>query len=123
MAYPKFKVGEMVITQHATYFTEFDGSLGVVIYPLQRKLCMDLNLMERVPADVYGVKLLLNGEPRFWLRPWQLRMKVKIRLLKSYWKKSLLPVHVFVKTRWMHAPPCSLLPRKRWIFMKLSVMK
>ena len=73
MAYPKFKVGEMVITQHATYFTEFDGSLGVVIYPLQRKLCMDLNLMERVPGHVYGVKLLVKGEPRLCLRPWQLR--------------------------------------------------
>ena len=58
---------------HHSFATEFDGSLGVVIYPLQRRLCMDLNLMERVPADVYGVKLLVEGEPKLWFRPWQLR--------------------------------------------------
>ena len=73
MAYSKFQVGEMVITQHATYFNEFDGSLGVVIYPLQRKLCLDLNLMERVYAHVYVVQLLVSGEPRLCFRPWQLR--------------------------------------------------
>jgi hypothetical protein len=73
MAYSKFQVGEIVITQHATYFSEFDGSLGVVIYPLQRRLCLDLNLMERVYSHVYGVQLLVSGEPRLWFRPWQLR--------------------------------------------------
>ena len=73
MTQPKFKVGEMVITQHATYFTEFDGSLGVITQPLQRRLCTDLNLMERVYAHVYGVRLLVKGEPHLWFRPWQLR--------------------------------------------------
>ena len=73
MAQPKFSVGEMVITQHATYFSELDGSLGIITQPLQRRLCNDLNLMEKVYGHVYQVKLLVEGEPRLSLRPWQLR--------------------------------------------------
>ena len=73
MANPNFKVGEMVITQHATYFNEFNGSLGIVIHPLQRKPCLDLNLMEHVHSHVYGVRLLVAGDPKLWFRPWQLR--------------------------------------------------
>ena len=73
MAQPKFEVGEMVITQYATYFSEFDGSLGVITQPLQRKLCKDLNLMRQVYSHVYQVRLLVKGETHLWLRPWQLR--------------------------------------------------
>ena len=73
MTQPKFKVGEMVITQHATYFTEFDGSLGVITQPLRRKFCRDLNLMTQVYSHVYQVRLLVEGEPHLWLRPWQLK--------------------------------------------------
>ena len=80
MAYPKFKVGELVITQHATFFTEFNGSLGVVILPLGRRECTDLNQMKKVYAHVYGVRLLREGEPRLWFRPWQLRKLGEDRL-------------------------------------------
>ena len=73
MTQQKFEVGEMAITQHATYFSEFDGSLCIITQPLQIKLCKDLNLMEKVHSHVYEVRLMLKGEPRFWLRPWQLR--------------------------------------------------
>ena len=83
MAYPKFKVGEMVITQHATYYAEFDGSLAVVTQPLQRKLCMDLNLKESVYGHVYQARLLVHGEPHLWFRPWQLRKLGSGRKSKS----------------------------------------
>ncbi|MGD2171374.1 MAG: hypothetical protein PVJ78_05195 [Gammaproteobacteria bacterium] len=73
MAQPIFEIGELVITQHATYFSELDGSLGIITKPLQRKLCTDLHLMEKVYGHVYGVRLLVKGEPQLYLRPWQLR--------------------------------------------------
>ena len=73
MTYPKFEVGEMVVAQHATYFSEYDGSPGIVTQPLGIRRGMDLNLMEKVFAHVYGVRLLVRGEPSFWFRPWQLR--------------------------------------------------
>ena len=73
MTQPKFEVGEMVITQHATYFSEYDGMPGVVTRSLQTRLCMDLNLMTKYYAHVYRVRLLVRGGPSFCFRPWQLR--------------------------------------------------
>ena len=70
MAQPIFEIGELVITQHATYFSELDGSLGIITKPLQRKLCTDLHLMEKVYGHVYGVRLLVKGEPQLTFRNW-----------------------------------------------------
>jgi hypothetical protein len=69
----KFEIGEMAIAQHATFFTEFDGSLGIITQSLQSRLCRDLNTMKQYYSHVYQVKLLVKGEPHLWLRPWQLR--------------------------------------------------
>jgi len=73
MSYPKFKVGEMVIMVNATYFTETDWMLGIITLPLAVRLCTDLHLMKEVWSHVYGVKVLMKGEPKLCCRPWQIR--------------------------------------------------
>ena len=73
MSQPKFEVGELVIMQHATYFSETDGELATVIVPLGLRSCFDLNLMKKTWSHVYGVKVLNGTELRLWCRPWQLR--------------------------------------------------
>ena len=73
MSQSKFEVGELVIMQNATYFSEIDGELATVVKPLGIRSCFDLHLMKRVWAHVYGVKVLKDSEPKLCCRPWQLR--------------------------------------------------
>lgn len=73
MSQSKFKVGELVIMQHATYFSETDKELAIVTIPLGLRSGFDLHLMKRVWAHVYGVKVLNGSELKLWCRPWQIR--------------------------------------------------
>ena len=73
MSQTKFKVGELVIMQHATYFSETDGELATVITSLGLRSCFDLHMMKRTWSHVYGVKVLNDTELKLWCRPWQLR--------------------------------------------------
>ena len=50
--------GELVILQHATYFTEYDGCLGVVETGLHQAAAMDMRVMEYIERSVYSVKIL-----------------------------------------------------------------
>ena len=73
MDQPKFKVGELVIMQHATYFSETDGELATIITPLGLRSGFDLHLMKRTWSHVYGVKVLNGTDLTLLCRPWQLR--------------------------------------------------
>ena len=57
-----FRKGELVVMQHATYFTEYDGCLGVVQTGLIRSSAMDMRFMQYIERSVYRVKIL---DPNF----------------------------------------------------------
>ena len=73
MSQPVFNVGELAIMQHATYFYETDGGLGIVTGPLMMRRGFDLHLMKWVRAHVYQITVLNGTEQKLLCRPWQLR--------------------------------------------------
>ena len=73
MSQPVFKVGELAILQHATYFYETDGGLVIVTDPLIMRRGFDLHLMKWVWAHVYRVTVMDGSEQKLLCRPWQLR--------------------------------------------------
>jgi hypothetical protein len=54
----KFKVGELVILQNATYYEEYNGSLGVVTEPLAPRTGLNLCTMESEVTMSYKVRIL-----------------------------------------------------------------
>jgi len=73
MSQPVFKIGELAIMKHATYFYETDGALAIVTGPLEMRRGYDLHLMKRTRAHVYQVTVLNGTEQKLLCRPWQLR--------------------------------------------------
>ena len=75
----KFEVGEWVILQNATTFSEHDGWLAEIIQGGQDGVALDLRTMEYVWCFYYQVRLIQEGveqapfKGEFGCRPWQLR--------------------------------------------------
>ncbi len=53
-----FKVGDLVIMQNATYYTEYDGSPAVITSPLDVREAVDMRNGEDRIIACYGVRLL-----------------------------------------------------------------
>ncbi len=68
-----FKVGELVIMQNASYYTEWNGALGVVVNPLALRTSMDLVTMRYRTSASYRVKVLADDGVIVDARPHQLR--------------------------------------------------
>jgi hypothetical protein len=68
-----FKVGELVIMQNASYYTEWNGALGVVVSPLALRTSMDLVTMRYRTSSSYRVKVLADDGVIVDARPHQLR--------------------------------------------------
>jgi len=68
-----FVKGELVIMQHATHFTKWDGVIGIVVGTLARRSAWDLNTKERVPLTDYKVLPLVEGGAEVICEPYQMR--------------------------------------------------
>lgn len=68
-----FKVGELVIMQHASYYTEWNGALGVIVSPLAPRTSMDLLSMEYRTNASYRVKVMAHDGIVVDARPHQIR--------------------------------------------------
>jgi len=68
-----FKVGELVIMQNASYYTEWNGALGVVVSPLAPRTSMDLLSMQYRTNASYRVKVLTRDGIVVDARPHQIR--------------------------------------------------
>jgi hypothetical protein len=68
-----FKVGELVIMQNASYYTEWNGALGVVVSPLALRTSMDLVTMRYRTSASYRVRVLADDGVIVDARPHQLR--------------------------------------------------
>ncbi len=68
-----FKVGELVIMQHASYYTEWNGALGVIVSPLAPRTSMDLLSMQYRTNASYRVKVLTQDGIVVDARPHQIR--------------------------------------------------
>jgi len=69
----KFSVGELVILQNATYFSEWNGVIGEVLGALQLRNCMDMHTMETEWLQRYSVLPLVEGAFRIHCAERQLR--------------------------------------------------
>ena len=87
MNQPTFKVGELAIMQHATYFYETEGALAIVTGPLEIRHAYDLHLMKWVRAHVYRIAVLNGTEQKLLCCPWQLRKLGQEGNLKSRKRK------------------------------------
>jgi hypothetical protein len=75
----EFQVGQLVIMQNGTYFTECDGFLAVIIEGGKNHRPMNMITLEYEAHFVYKVKVIKevdqftvdNGE--LYVRPWQIR--------------------------------------------------
>jgi hypothetical protein len=68
-----FKVGELVIMQNASYYTEWNGALGVIVSPLAPRTSMDLVSMRYRTNPSYRVKVLTRDGIVVDARPHQIR--------------------------------------------------
>ncbi len=68
-----FKVGELVIMQNASYYTEWNGALGVIVSPLAHRTSMDLLSMHYRTSASYRVKILTRDGVVVDARPHQIR--------------------------------------------------
>jgi hypothetical protein len=68
-----FKVGELVIMQNASYYTEWNGALGVIVSPLAPRTSMDLLSMQYRTNPSYRVKILARDGIVVDARPHQIR--------------------------------------------------
>ncbi len=68
-----FKVGELVIMQNASYYTEWNGALGVIVSPLAPRTSMDLVSMKYRTNPSYRVKVLTQDGIIVDARPHQIR--------------------------------------------------
>ena len=68
-----FNVGELVIMQHASYYTEWNGALGVIVSPLAPRTSMDLLSMQYRTNASYRVKVLTQDGIVVDARPHQIR--------------------------------------------------
>lgn len=68
-----FKVGELVIMQNASYYTEWNGALGVIVSPLAPRTSMDLVSMQYRTNPSYRVKVLAQDGIVVDARPDQIR--------------------------------------------------
>jgi len=64
-----YQVGELVIMQNASYYTEWNGALGVVVSPLALRTSMDLVTMQYRTSASYRVRVLADDARPHQLRP------------------------------------------------------
>ena len=69
----EFRVGELVITQKADFWKEYDGSPAVVTGPYIQHYAMDMRTMEKRFAYTYEVCVLTDPPKYMYSRPDQLR--------------------------------------------------
>ena len=74
-----FVRGELVIMQRATYFSEWNGAIGVVVGLLQERNAKDMNTMETLPLVAYKVLPLVEGAIEVVSEPHQIRKLRKPR--------------------------------------------
>jgi hypothetical protein len=67
------QVGDLVIMQNASYYTEWNGALGVVVSPLSLRTSMDLMHMQYFTSPSYRVKVLIQDGFIVDARPHQIR--------------------------------------------------
>jgi hypothetical protein len=70
---PRFAVGEPVILQNATYFTEWNGALAVIVEALAWRRTTDLLLAEPCRLYCYRARVLAAGGHIVHAAPHQLR--------------------------------------------------
>jgi len=68
-----FVKGELVIMQHATHFTAWNGVIAVVVGTLGSRNAWDLNTRERVPLTGYKVLPVVEGGVKVICEPYQIR--------------------------------------------------
>lgn len=68
-----FVKGELVIMQHATHFTKWNGVIGVVVDTLARRSAWDLNNRKRVMLTGYRVLPIVEGAVEMVCEPHQMR--------------------------------------------------
>lgn len=69
----KFSVGELVILQKATYFSEWDGAIGQIVGPLKLRCCRDMHTMQTEWHKRYSVLPLAEGAFEVYCHENQLR--------------------------------------------------
>ena len=57
-----FKVGDLVILQHASYYTEYDGSPGIIFKDPSYREALDLNTMQYRRCYCYRVRVLRGAD-------------------------------------------------------------
>jgi hypothetical protein len=69
-----FKVGDLVIMQNATYYTEYDGTTAVITSPLDVREVVDTRNGEDRIIACYGVRLLsIPDALELYAQPHQVR--------------------------------------------------
>lgn len=68
-----FVKGELVVMQHATCFSHWNGTIGVVVGTLATRNPLDLNTRKRVSLTSYKVRLIVEGEMIVVCEPYQMR--------------------------------------------------
>lgn len=68
-----FRIGELVVMQNASYYTEWNGSLGVIVAALAPRTSMDLSSMRLCTRASYQVQVLAEDGVIVDARPHQLR--------------------------------------------------
>lgn len=79
----KFSVGELVILQNATYFSEWNGAIGEVLGAQQLRNCMDMHSMKTEWLQRYSVLPLVDDGFRVFCSESQLRKLNRSRSVAS----------------------------------------
>jgi len=53
----RIQVGDLVVMQHASYYEEFNGCIGLVVGELRPRHSTDLRTMEKATVHAYAVQL------------------------------------------------------------------
>ena len=69
----RFRVGELVIMQHARFFHEYEGAPAIVTGGLRRRHPIDLKSMKSLEYDGYEVRILAGDGQVANAEPHQLR--------------------------------------------------
>lgn len=68
-----FAIGELAILQNATYFEEWNGSLGLIVGSLRPRSCIDMQTLGQHHSAAYQVRPLVPESALIVCQPYQLR--------------------------------------------------
>ncbi|MDT8450550.1 MAG: hypothetical protein RQ847_10320 [Wenzhouxiangellaceae bacterium] len=68
-----FAKGELVVMQHATHFSHWNGTIAVVVGALATRNPLDLNTRKRVALTSYKVLPIIEGGIEVVCEPHQMR--------------------------------------------------